>query len=348
MQSVNGLAKRQGFVVSRSQGLNLGLSPKQVFHLVSSGRWQRIHRGVYLTHSGDLTWLGRAWAAVLCSGAGAALSHAAAGHIWGLMDRPPSVLWVAIPERRTIVRPAGTRVIRRRCVEVVQRSGLPLTSVRQTVLDLTAMPGFTLDETAALLGRAAQRGLLVPQALLEALDTYRRHPLDAPLRRACADAADGVESALESRILRNVIRAHGLSGFALQVPVAVGATAAPSTGLGASGGTGTPARPHSGAPGLFLPRNDLRNLDLGIRIEADGVAWHADRFHEDRRRDRKAAATGDLTIRVTWDAAERPCEVALDIACAMTHRGWQGTPTPCGPACDVPRRWASSTGRAAS
>ncbi|MCK0113381.1 type IV toxin-antitoxin system AbiEi family antitoxin domain-containing protein [Ornithinimicrobium sp. F0845] len=351
VQAVKRVAKAQHGVISRAQALECQLSPKQIAHAVRSGRWKRIHPGVYLTHSGSANWNARAWAALLRAGTGAVLSLGAAAYLWGLEPKAPSMLHVAIPEERTIVRPTGTRVTRRRAIEVVKRKNFPVTSVRQTVLDLTAEPGFTLDETAALLGRAAQRQLLLPDQLLDALDAYWNHPLADVLRRACADAADGVESSLESRILRTVIRAHGLPGFALQVPhddegVAATHGAAPNSGahttdVGVISRNITGSRPR-------VERSDLRNAAHGIRIEGDGLEWHRDTFHEDRRRDLKAAAAGDLTLRITWAAAEQPCEVALDLALTMTHRGWTGVPTACGPSCDVVDRWAAETGRAAS
>ena len=321
MPAVMRLATSQHGVISRGQALERGMTPKQVFHAVRCGRWRRVHRGAYLTNSGKPDWHARAWAALLCAGAGAALSHSSAAYVWGLESKAPSILRIAVPTGRTVVRPRGARIVRRRWLEVVKRKGIPVTSVRQTVLDLTAQPGFTLDETSALLGRAAQRQLLKPDPLLEALETYWHHPMRDRLRRACTDAVEGVESSLESRILSTVIRAHGLSGFALQVPLDATTTS---------------------------ERNDLRHVLLGIRVECDGVEWHRDSFHEDRRRDRKAAAAGDVTVRVTWDAAERPCEVALDLALTMTHRGWTDAPSACGPSCDVPQRWAAQTGHVAS
>lgn len=342
-QAIARVAQDQKGVITRAQALDRGLTSKQVHFQVKSGRWQVIHRGVYVTHSGRINWTTRAWAALLRAGTGAAFTHSTAAYLWGLEATRPSVLWIGVPEGRTISRPQGTRVFRRRQLEVVKRKGLRVTSVRQTVLDLTAVAGCTLDEAAALLGKAAQRQLLDPAGFMELLDARRSHPMAGPLRRACADAAAGVESSLESRILHHVIEAHGLGGFELQVPIDDGA----SRDDGAPGpGTSTSAEEPASSRG---PRSDLRNRALGIRVEGDGLAWHgADRFHEDRRRDRRAAAAGDVTVRVTWGAAERPCEVALDLACAMTHRGWDGAPTACGASCDVPEQWTARTGREAS
>lgn len=357
-QAIAKLAQSQKGVITRAQALERGLSPRQIHHQVQSDRWQRIHRGVYLTNTGRVDWLARAWAALLRAGPGAALSHSAAAHVWGLDTAKPSILWIAVPEARTIVRPTGARVVRRRQFEVARRKGMAVTTVRQTVWDLTAQPGFTLDETAALLGRAAQQDLLDPDALLQLLDARGHHPMSGQLRRACADAGEGVESSLESRILHRVIRAHGLAGFELQVPVDTGppedelpveASGAERDRGGAVPGPAVPGPAVTGPARRRRQRNDLRNRGLGIRVEGDGVAWHGgDRFHEDRRRDRQAAAAGDVTVRVTWDAVEEPCEVALDLACTMTHRGWDGTPTRCGPSCDVPEQWAARTGRQAS
>ncbi|MCK0113351.1 hypothetical protein MWU75_14470 [Ornithinimicrobium sp. F0845] len=364
-QTVRSLAGQQHWAISRKQALAAGMTAKEVALQVRTKKWQNIHPGVYATHNAKVDWWTRAWAAVLYAGKGAALSHYAAAYVWGLEKSQPAMLTVSVPAERTVKRQPGFRVMRRRRVEVVRRKRLPVTSIRQTVLDLTAQAGFTLDDTAALLGRAAQKNLLEPSALLELLDAQHGHPMSNRLRAACADAAEGVESSLESRILRHVIRAHGLPGFRLQDPLDVqdqldddSRTPSTSTDVRPPDATENRSAP-GGAPddgvsagGRRVRRCDLRNRALGIRIEGDGVAWHGgDRFHEDRRRDRQAAARGEMTLRVTWDAAEDPCQVALDVASTMAHRGWDGVPTPCSPACDILEQWSARTqpaGKAAS
>jgi hypothetical protein len=59
--------REQAGVISRGQALELGLSPVEVTRLVRRREWVPVHRGVYVEHDGPLTWLQRAWAAVLFS-----------------------------------------------------------------------------------------------------------------------------------------------------------------------------------------------------------------------------------------------------------------------------------------
>lgn len=78
-------------------------------------------------------------------------------------------------------------------------------------------------------------------------------------------------------------------------------------------------------------RNDLACLPYGVNVEVDGRVWHAgERFHTDRRRDRAAAARGEVTVRVTLLDLERDaCAVAADLAATLHGRGWPGTATAC-------------------
>ena len=66
-------------------------------------------------------------------------------------------------------------------------------------------------------------------------------------------------------------------------------------------------------------RTDLKNAEFRINVEIDGRLWHAGhRFHLDRRRDRRAAGRGELTLRTTpLELDQTPCEVAGDLAHAL-------------------------------
>ncbi|GGK71785.1 hypothetical protein GCM10011509_20470 [Ornithinimicrobium pekingense] len=70
-------------------------------------------------------------------------------------------------------------------------------------------------------------------------------------------------------------------------------------------------------------------------MEIDGRLWHAgERFHVDRRRDRRAAGRGEVTLRVTpLELDNQPCEVAGELALALRHRGWAGRARPCSEGC---------------
>jgi hypothetical protein len=66
---------------------------------------ERVHSGVYVNHTGPLTWSNRAWAAVLYHWPAALASDS-------VITRAGSVIHVAIDESRTATRLPGVRIHR--------------------------------------------------------------------------------------------------------------------------------------------------------------------------------------------------------------------------------------------
>ena len=58
------LLSRQSSVIAMPQAL-LFMSEKAIRHRLASGRWQRLHRSVFVTHNGPVLTVQRQWAAVL-------------------------------------------------------------------------------------------------------------------------------------------------------------------------------------------------------------------------------------------------------------------------------------------
>lgn len=303
------LAGRQHGVLSRAQALKCGVSREAVRHHLLTGRWQRVFPGVYFTSSGTISWEARASAAVLHAGPGAALILQSAAYLWQLQDNPPPVIAVGVPHHRRVVRVVGTRIRRRRRLETVEVRRLPVTPMAQTVIDLAAEPGWTVDEAVALAARAAQRGKVTGQQLLAELEPRTRHPHKQVLQLAFGDIDEGVQSTAEWRFVHAVQRAHGLPELRRQTGAADGGAC------------------------------DFRSVEHGVIIEIDGQWWHAgERFGKDRKRDRRAARLGDLTLRAGWyEVTVEPCELALDIGLTLQQRGWTGRVSPCGGACAVNR-----------
>ena len=104
------LLEEQDLVISRPQARAGGLSEDQWQWRLDSGRWQTLLAGVAVAHSGAVTDQQRAWAAVLSAGNGARLTADAALLTHGVRLPAPTVLHVAVPERRIVVAralPAG-------------------------------------------------------------------------------------------------------------------------------------------------------------------------------------------------------------------------------------------------
>ncbi|KAA1421675.1 type IV toxin-antitoxin system AbiEi family antitoxin domain-containing protein [Nocardioides humilatus] len=65
MDALGSLLSQQDGVIARRQMLSTGFTPAFVARKVRRREWVQVHPGVYVDHTGALTWQQRAWAAVL-------------------------------------------------------------------------------------------------------------------------------------------------------------------------------------------------------------------------------------------------------------------------------------------
>lgn len=294
-------ARRQSGVLTRGQALAAGLTAHQVRWRIEQGSWRTLHRGVYLTNAGVVTWSARAWAALLWAGPGGVLALEAAARVWRLQPDEPRIITVGVPAGHGTRTADGVRTVQRGRLASQRVDGLPVTRAAQTVLDLADRPGCSLDDAVALAARACHLGRATAQTLLADLRARGRHRHRAGLELALGEIGVGAESLPEVWFVTRVQRPHGLPEFERQTIET----------------TGT--------------RTDLKNATFGLNIEIDGRAWHAgERFHTDRHRDLLAVGRGEVTVRVTFqDLDTGPCRLAADLARALRARGWQGTARRC-------------------
>ena len=97
------LARRQHGVLGAQQAALAGLTSSEVRWRLTSGRWQSLGRGLYLTHSGEVSWIQRAQASVLRAGRGGVLTGISAAYLHGLLAQPPTRVTLAIPRSRRVV-----------------------------------------------------------------------------------------------------------------------------------------------------------------------------------------------------------------------------------------------------
>jgi hypothetical protein len=303
----------QAGVVSRRQATACGLAPHDLARAIRRRELVRLHPGVYLAHTGEPTWLQRAWAGVLLCWP-AALSHTSAlravegpgGH------RQERVIEVAVDNPRTPIARPGLVVHRLRDLEqrVQWNAGPPRLRYEEAALDVAAL---ARSDFAALaeLSRAVQGRRTTAARLLSSLESRgrisRRRWLEAVLR----DIAEGACSVLERGYLTNVERAHGLSAARRQVRDRVGAGAV---------------------------YRDVEYAD-GLVVELDGRLFHDTAAQRDRDFDRDlvAAVQGKDTVRLTYGQVfDRPCWTAGHVAILLTAHGWQGSVRRCGPTCPAP------------
>lgn len=310
------LGRRQHGVVSRAQAL-LAITPAAVGWRLQRGLWATVHPGVYRIHTGSLDWLGRASAALMACGIGAALELGSAAYVHGIETRPPPMIQVAVPHSARRRRPVGVRMRRRRVLEPVQRRGLSVTSVATTVMDLADLATASREDAIAVAARAVQKRKVSVEALACELRSRRAHRQRLALELSLAIIAHGAESVLEVEFVERVLLAHGLPLMQMAVP-------------------GTVA-------GRSI-RRDFVDAECGVVVELDGRLGHEGERGRDNVRDRRTAAEGGVTVRAEWvDVRFEPCQLAFDIFATRRSRGAPQDITPCGPGCRVPRLMTGGT-----
>ncbi|MBC7291060.1 MAG: type IV toxin-antitoxin system AbiEi family antitoxin domain-containing protein [Actinotalea sp.] len=296
---------RQG-VVRTAELLDWGADPSWIRRQVDSGRWQRLHRGVLLTHSGPVPWTTHAWAAVLYAGAGAAVSHRSAAVVFGWARARGGPIEVSVPRPRRVSATPGVLLHHRSTMPSVT-GGLPTVVRQDTVVDLLSRARSD-DEAVTWLCEAVRHGTW-PDDVLDVLARRRRVGRRDLVVELLASVAEGVESALEHRYRRDVESAHGLPRGLLQQRQTV--------------------------DGRWI-RADCLYPACRVRVELDGRLAHPfGRTDDDTWRDNAVLVErGDLTLRYRWShVAARPCRTAEQVAAALGSRGWNGRVRPCGPAC---------------
>lgn len=297
-------------VVSGRQATEAGLSRNTVQARVQGGRWQRLHRGVYATFSGQPNRDAVLWAAVLYAGPGAMLSHQTAAEVAGLVDRPSELVQITVPAERRVAPTAGLVIrVSGRARPARHPARLPpQTRLEETVLDLADAAG-TIDDAADWVTRALGRRLTTQDRLRASLAQRARIRWRRELTELLSPDLAGLMSVLERRYQRDVERRHTLPNGARQVQVRRGDRSA---------------------------YRDVLYEEYATCVELDGRLAHAaeQRWH-DIRRDNALAADGGVTLRYGWlDITARPCQTAAELDRALRSRGFPGA-RPCGPACPV-------------
>ena len=316
--------ERQAGVISRAQLLTLGCDDKDLRRLVRQRRLARVHRGVYVDHTGPPTWMQQAWAGLLAvapireSGrtTDSRLGVLLGGESALRADCGPGSRWTRTPievltdDQRHVRAPQG--VVIRRVVDLDRIArwnlGPPRATVEHAAISLAAGRG-RLDAVAVLTAAASSR-MTTPARLRAELDhrgrVHGRRWLESVLR----DMADGTCSALEHGYLTLVERPHGLTGGARQLKDRLG--------------SGTVYR-------------DV--VYDGLIVELDGMQ-HAETRHRDLDLDRDldAASTGLPTVRLGWGQVfDRPCRTAARLAELMPDALLR----PCSSGCQVGRAEAA-------
>jgi hypothetical protein len=311
VDDISGLLARQCGVVSRRQVLAAGADELLIARKLRRREWARVHPGVYVDHTGPLTWHQRAWAAVLYAapaaldGRSALRAHGVRGH-----DADDSIDIVVAHDRRLDGRP-GVQVQRSRHYERVAQVNLSPPRVRiEHALVRVAAAAPTDDASVGVLADGCQTRRTTAERLADELRATPRLPRRGLLLAILEDVAAGALSVMERRFLVHVERAHGLPRGRRQ--------GSERTSTGAV-------------------QRDVEYVEQALLLELDGRFGHElslDRW-DDLDRDIVAATTGRLTLRAGWGQVLQPCRLAALLAQVLTARGWTGAARACGPNCRI-------------
>ncbi|HEX5303284.1 MAG TPA: hypothetical protein VFW50_40465 [Streptosporangiaceae bacterium] len=308
------LLATQDKVIASRQGSVAGFDSRVMRGRASSGRWQRLQRGVYATFSGDPSREALLWAALLRVGPDAVLSHQTAAERHGLIDAPSSLITVTVPasKRPGRTKIAGVLVHRSEAILRTRHPAMlpPCTRVEDTVLDLIQIAP-TFDDAYAWICRAIGRRRTTADRIRQAMDARNKMRWRREISLALGDAADGALSVLEYRYVRRVERPHGLPAARRQARI----------------------RQRTG-------NRYLDNLyeEYGVCVELDGTAAHPeDEQWHDKRRDNINAVGGLITLRFGFpELGDHRCESASQVATLLRDHGWIGSLRSCGrPGCGL-------------
>ena len=313
MEIADLLAVQDG-VICRRQVLACGEGDHDIRRRLRRREWARVHVGVYVDHTGPLTWQQRAWAAVLAHPR-AALAGASALRAVGLTrhDQPDGPVQVVVPAGRPVDHVAG--VAAHRCATyddvVVEVRSPPRVTTEHAALSVA---GCARDEDAAVavLADVCQSGFSSAARLAAHLASLPRLRHRRLLATILDDIAGGAFSALERRYLCRVERPHGLP---------------------------TGARQRRVRPGRSVAYRDVEHGEHGVVVELDGRLAHgaAGQRWADLDRDIDSVVAGDVTLRAGWGQVLQACRLADAVGRLLQARGWSGAPRPCGPGCPVGR-----------
>ena len=298
----------QSGVVSRMQLIGAGETPASIRRRIRRRELAIVHPGVYLGHTGEPTWIERAWAGVLHSWPAALSGHSAlrAHEGPGKRSRDLGTIEVAVDLSRTVIAPPGVRVRRidRLSERALWNTGPPRLRYEDAAIDVASRAATELDAVSTLADMVQSRRSTAPRLAAE-IERRTRIPRRDWMRDVLTDIADGTCSVLEHGYLHRVVRAHGLPGGERQV------------------------RDDSGRRVAY---RDTEHGN-GLIVELDGRLTHdtATQRDADMERDLDASVAGKETVRLGWGQVfGRACQTAWKIAALHRARGWTGEARSCG------------------
>lgn len=201
------LAQRQGGVVSRAQAYAAGLTRGELRAQVKALRWQRVWSRSVCLHTGEVSVLGRQWAAVFEGGDRGMLDGETSLIASGLVHYESSVHRVSVPRGVKPLRGTGLDIRRTRrwsaddlVATGVRRTRVPVAAVR------AAMWARSDKQASLLLVMPVQQGMTTPELIGRALLAVRRDRRRELMHAVVNDMLGGVRSVGELDFARECRR----------------------------------------------------------------------------------------------------------------------------------------------
>jgi very-short-patch-repair endonuclease len=303
VDAVEELLARSGRVVRRRDLLRAGLSRRELARRVARGELRPLTPHLFTDVAQPVPDEDLRAAAIALD---AVVSGTSAALLWGLeLARTPEELVVTVARDHSRAARTGVDVRRTdlRDGDWVRRDGVRVTTVLRTVLDLCRC--LPLAEAVAVTDSALRRGTVTLSALRGALCALPVGKGRRAVARVLALADPACGSVLES-LLRVLLHERGLPAPRTQVVV----------------------RSRAGAT---IGRVDFAWPDVGLLVEADGFAFHADRrrYRNDRRRANALVLAGWRLLRFSWeDVLHDPDAVVECVRAALAAApGWTAAQT---------------------
>ncbi|MDG4833586.1 DUF559 domain-containing protein [Solwaraspora sp. WMMD1047] len=284
------------------------LGPSRVRHLLATGRWQRLCRGVLASGTGPLTQDAQWWVAVLAAGERAVLAGltaALAGGLKGYWRR--QVIDVLVPYPRHASRLPRTFSFELPAVKVRRTRHLPDSDLQFARPMRTTMARALVDaaqwaesdrDAQGMLAAGCQQRKVTPDEITQVLDRMPQIPRRTLIRRTVEDIAGGAHALSEIDFIR-LCRRHGLP---------------------------EPSRQERRKDGQGRNRYlDAYWRQWRLHVEIDG-AHHMDarQWAADLQRQNEVWLTGDRILRFTaFDVRNRPDYVITQIRTALLAAGWR-------------------------
>jgi very-short-patch-repair endonuclease len=298
-------------VFSRAQLLAAGGTQNDLRRLLRHRDAVAVCPGIYVNHTGPLTWHQRVWAGYLaCPGSALAGNTAMA---WAGLGQQSSVVELAIAHGRPVKSPEWVRL--RQVVDLEARINASTEPRRirleEALIDVASRCSTQVGALAVLMD-AVQSRRTTAARLRSTLEARSRLRYRTWLLDALSDLEVGAQSVLERAHFRRVERAHRLPHAQRQLR----------------------------SQDTRVRYRDVEYPDQRLVVELDGALGHSaasDRW-ANLDRDLHAAGAGRLTVRLSWHQVEQaPCRTAAVIAEILQARGWSGHLVPCGPGCTAGR-----------